>query len=63
MLSQGVRSGFLWWQLDTVYLLIRLVKLFGGIASSRDFKARFLEEQYEPYRRRRARSAEAAPRT
>jgi stearoyl-CoA desaturase (delta-9 desaturase) len=45
----GVRSGFLWWQLDTAYILIRTVKLFGGISSSRDFKERFLEEHYRPH--------------
>jgi sn-1 stearoyl-lipid 9-desaturase len=45
----GVRSGFLWWQLDTAYILIRTVKLFGGISSSRDFKERFLEEYYRPH--------------
>lgn len=47
----GVRSGFLWWQLDTAYLLICLVRLFGGIATQRDFKAQFLRDHYEPYRR------------
>jgi sn-1 stearoyl-lipid 9-desaturase len=40
----GVRSGFLWWQLDTAYLVIRVFKMFGGIASMRDYKARFLEK-------------------
>jgi hypothetical protein len=39
----------LWWQLDTAYILIRTVKLFGGISSSRDFKERFLEEHYRPH--------------
>ena len=47
----GVRSGFLWWQLDTAYILIRITKLFGGISSSRDFKKRFFEDYYEPYKR------------
>ncbi len=46
----GVRSGFLWWQLDTAYMLIRFVGLFGGIASSRDFKQRFLDEHYLPHK-------------
>lgn len=55
----GVRSGFLWWQLDTAYLLILFLKLFGGIATMRDFKQRFLEQHYEPYRRARE---SAAPR-
>lgn len=49
----GVRSGFLWWQLDTAYLLILLLRLFGGIASMRDFKQRFLEQYVEPHHRAR----------
>jgi sn-1 stearoyl-lipid 9-desaturase len=47
----GVRSGFLWWQLDTAYGLILLVKLCGGIASMRDYKARFLEKYAQPHAR------------
>jgi stearoyl-CoA desaturase (delta-9 desaturase) len=46
----GVRSGFLWWQLDTAYGVILLVKLFGGIGVMRDYKARFLEKYVTPYR-------------
>jgi len=53
----GIRSGFLWWQLDTAYLLIRFIALLGGVASSRDDKARFLEDHYRPYKR-----AQSAPR-
>ena len=49
----GVRSGFLWWQIDSAYILIRVLDAFGGIASSRDFKARFLAEHHEPYLRAR----------
>jgi sn-1 stearoyl-lipid 9-desaturase len=45
----GVRSGFLWWQLDTAYGLIQLVKLLGGIHSVRDYKAKFLEKYVAPY--------------
>ncbi len=51
LFPSGVRSGFLWWQLDNAYLLIRLVGLLGGVKSSRDFKQRFLDQHYEPYRR------------
>jgi sn-1 stearoyl-lipid 9-desaturase len=40
----GVRSGFLWWQLDTAYIVIRVFKFFGGVASMRDYKARFFEK-------------------
>lgn len=45
----GVRSGFLWWQLDTAWWLIRLFALCGGIDSMRDYKQRFLTEYYQPY--------------
>lgn len=45
----GVRSGFLWWQLDTAYILICIVRLFGGIKSQRDFKELFLEQHYRPW--------------
>ncbi|MBK7857904.1 MAG: fatty acid desaturase [Archangiaceae bacterium] len=46
----GARSGFLWWQLDTAWWLIQLLRLLGGISSYRDFKERFLELHYRPYR-------------
>ena len=51
LFPSGVRSGFLWWQLDTAHLLIRLVDLLGGIKSSLDFKQRFLDQVYRPYQR------------
>ena len=44
-----MRSGFLWYQTDTAYMLICLVRLLGGIKSSRDFKERFFVEYYRPY--------------
>jgi stearoyl-CoA desaturase (delta-9 desaturase) len=50
MFPGGVRSGFLWWQLDTAYGLILLTKLFGGISSMRDYKSRFIERYVIPYR-------------
>jgi fatty-acid desaturase len=59
----GVRSGFLWWQLDTAWWLIRAVALLGGVSSYRDYKARFLEKYYLPYQRQRANGAEVAPST
>jgi stearoyl-CoA desaturase (delta-9 desaturase) len=40
----SARAGFLWWQIDTAYWLIRLLQLLGGIATMRDDKARFQEE-------------------
>ncbi len=49
MYPSGVRSGFLWWQLDTAWWLINLVKLFGGVDSMRDYKAKFLEKYHRPY--------------
>jgi stearoyl-CoA desaturase (delta-9 desaturase) len=57
MFPNGVRSGFLWYQIDTAYALICLVKLLGGIGSMRDYKDRFLTEVYQPYLERRASSA------
>jgi sn-1 stearoyl-lipid 9-desaturase len=56
----GVRSGFLWWQLDTAWWLIRLVKLMGGVSSQRDFKERFLEKHYRPWAKLQAELAAAA---
>ena len=49
----SVRMGFLWWQLDTPYILIRFIKLLGGITQERDYKERFLEEYYRPWREAR----------
>jgi hypothetical protein len=43
-----VRSGFLWWQLDTAYGLILVVKCFGGSADMCDYKARCLEKYERP---------------
>lgn len=40
----GARSGFLWWQLDSAWGLICLLRLVGGVNSYRDFKAKFLEK-------------------
>ena len=45
----GARSGFLWWQLDTAWLVIRLLEKLGGIESIRDYKARFHEKYYRPW--------------
>jgi len=57
----GVRSGFLWWQLDTAYYLIKLFKLFGGVTKERDYKEQFLEKYYRPWvAKHRAASSEAA---
>jgi stearoyl-CoA desaturase (delta-9 desaturase) len=50
----GARSGFLWWQLDTAWGLICLLRLLGGVSSYRDFKAKFLEKYVRPYREAQA---------
>ena len=50
LFPQGARSGFLWWQLDTAWGVIRLIQLLGGIASYRDYKVRFLAEYCQPSR-------------
>jgi sn-1 stearoyl-lipid 9-desaturase len=60
MFPNGARSGFLWWQLDTAWYVIRLTQLLGGIASYKDYKARFLAEVYEPYKAEQAAKQAAA---
>jgi sn-1 stearoyl-lipid 9-desaturase len=57
LFPSGARSGFLWWQLDSAWLLIRLIKLLGGIGKVRDFKAEFLRTHYGPYCEARKRAA------
>jgi sn-1 stearoyl-lipid 9-desaturase len=57
----GVRSGFLWWQLDTAYYLILLTKLLGGISSMRDYKARFFERYVAPYEAAKRAGTSVAP--
>lgn len=48
----SARSGFLWWQLDTAWGLICLLRLFGGVRSFRDSKSKFLERHALSGRRR-----------
>jgi len=55
----GARSGFLWWQLDTAWWLIQLIRLLGGVSSHRDFKDRFLELHYRPFLQARKRDDRA----
>ena len=45
----GARSGFLRYQLDLPWMLIRAVHALGGIESYRDYKAEFVEKQLNPY--------------
>lgn len=53
----GVRAGFLAYQLDTAWWVIWALHALGGIASYRDFKAEFWEKHYLPYLDGRAPSA------
>jgi stearoyl-CoA desaturase (delta-9 desaturase) len=45
----GARAGFLGYQLDLPWLLIRSLHAVGAISSFRDYKAEFLKRHYEPY--------------
>jgi sn-1 stearoyl-lipid 9-desaturase len=55
----GVRSGFLPYQLDTAWLVIKSVDLLGGIASYRDYKEDFYRDHYLPYLEAKKKKAEA----
>ncbi len=57
----GARSGFLWWQLDTAWWLIQLVRLLGGVSSYRDFKDRFLALHHAPYLQARRAGRRSSP--
>lgn len=56
----GIRAGFLWWQLDVAYGIIRLIDVLGGVATSRDFRSRFLEEHLQPRLKREREREESA---
>ncbi len=45
----GVRAGFLPYQWDYAWLVIRSIQFLGGITQCRDFKDRFLADHYRPY--------------
>jgi fatty-acid desaturase len=45
----GARSGFLPYQLDLPWLLIRSLKAVGGVHSVRDYRQDFFETYYSPY--------------
>jgi stearoyl-CoA desaturase (delta-9 desaturase) len=49
LFPNGIRSGFLPWQLDWSYLVILGFKALGALATSRDFKKQFYERHYNPY--------------
>lgn len=42
MFPRSANCGFLWWQLDIAFLLIRFMHLLGGVDSYRDDRRRFL---------------------
>jgi fatty-acid desaturase len=45
----GVRAGFLPWQLDLAWLFIRFYALIGGIATQRDYTRQFYDRYYLPW--------------
>ncbi len=49
LFPSGARSGFLPYQLDLAWLLIRAFNLVGGINSYRDYKDQFIREYLAPY--------------
>jgi fatty-acid desaturase len=61
----GARSGFLPYQMDLPWLLIRFLSWIGAVSSYRDHKTEFFTEHYEPYLKARVGAAGvqlAAPR-
>jgi sn-1 stearoyl-lipid 9-desaturase len=51
LFPQGVRAGFLPWQLDSAYAFIWFYRLLGGVTSWRDFRGQFYERHYLPWQR------------
>ena len=45
----SARSGFLNYQMDLPYYLVRFFSMIGGIESYRDYKKQFMENHYIPY--------------
>lgn len=50
LFPNSVRAGFLPWQPDVSFAFIRFYRLIGGITSWRDFRPKFYERHYLPYR-------------
>ncbi len=46
----SVRSGFLPWQPDSAFAFIWLYRLLGGVSSWRNFRDKFYERHYLPYK-------------
>jgi fatty-acid desaturase len=61
LFPNGARSGFLWYQLDLAWIVIRSYAAVGGIVSYRDPKAQFLKEHYAPWLIARGLPASAPP--
>jgi stearoyl-CoA desaturase (delta-9 desaturase) len=57
----GARSGFLPYQLDLPWLLIKSLSLVGAVSSYRDYHADFFQDHYLPWRRSVAVPGEPAP--
>jgi hypothetical protein len=55
--------GFLRYQLDLPWLLIRSVQAIGGIRSYRNYRAEFFMRRYRPYLAARAATIAVQPRT
>ncbi len=56
----SARTGFLWWQPDTAWLVIRAMAALGWVSRFRDDRAAFHARYYQPYLSARA-AARAAP--
>jgi fatty-acid desaturase len=51
LFPKGARSGFLWWQLDTAWGLICVLRALGGVSSYRDYKSEFLAKYVRSFSR------------
>lgn len=49
LFPSGARSGFLSYQLDLPWMLIRTLKWTGAITSYRDYKPEFIRDYHEPF--------------
>ncbi len=51
LFPNGARSGFLWYQLDLPWLLIRSLEKLGLANSVKDYKLKFMNDYYRPFRK------------
>jgi fatty-acid desaturase len=49
LFPQSARSGFLFYQIDSAWIVIRFLSLIGGVVSYRDSKEDFFQKFYNPY--------------